>query len=138
MPLFKFSIPLTVAAQDVNHRDHVSFHNFFFYFHQARTAYLEQFGYEETSRFEYGLIVTEAACHYKHELSKGDDVRIYCRTAEMKSKMLRMLFEIKRGDLLCAEGGATYLCYSYNLRKVITMPDSLVEGIRAFEGDLKN
>lgn len=133
MDTYKFSIALTVPAPDVNHRNHVAFHNFFAYFHKVRTAYLEQFGYEENSTFEYGLIVTETKCQYKRELSEGNHLRIYCRPVEIKSKMLRMQFQIKDGDVLCAEGSATYLCYSYDSRKVIAMPDTLVAGIKAFE-----
>lgn len=133
MDTCKFSISLTVPAPDVNHRNHVGFHNFFAYFHQVRTVYLEQFGYEENSTFEYGLIVTKANCDYKRELSEGDKLRLYCRTVEIKSKMLRMQFQIKDGDVLCAEGSITYLCYSYDHRKVIAIPDDLVAGIKAFE-----
>jgi len=134
MNTYKFSITLTVTALDVNHRNHVSFHNFFAYFHKARTAYLEKFGYEENSTFKYGLIVAESNCQYKRELSEGDTLRVYCRVAEMTSKMVRMVFQIMRGDVLCAEGGITYLCYSYDLKKVIAMPKTLMDGIMAFEG----
>jgi acyl-CoA thioesterase FadM len=99
----------------------------------VRTEYLEQFGYEENSTFEYSLMVVEANCQYKRELSEGDKLRIYCRPVEITTKMLRMQFQIKDGDVLCAEGSATYLCYSYEFRKVISIPDDLVARIKAFE-----
>ena len=133
MTIFKFYTPMTVASQDVNQRNHVGYQHYFTYFQQARIAYLAQFGCTETDIFGYGLIITEANCRYKRELSLGDPIRVYCRVSEIKEKMMRMAYAIMIDQTVCAEGFTINLSYDYAAGKVVALPDGLVKAVGAFE-----
>jgi acyl-CoA thioesterase FadM len=79
------------------------------------------------------LIITEAGCRYHCELSLGEMLQVYCRVAEIKPKMMRMQYEIRNDAILCAEGATTNLCYDYRIKKVVVLPQELVDVVQAFD-----
>lgn len=135
MDPFKFSIPLAVRVSDLNYGNHVGYQNYFSYFQEARIAYLAQFGYSEMDIEGHGMIVGEANCKYKHELFLDDRIRIACRIKTLKSKLFVMQYQITRDGAPCADGFTKNLCYDYQGKKVVRLPEAFVIKIRAFEGD---
>ena len=133
MDPFRFSISLTVRVNDLNYGNHVGYQNFFAYFQEARIAYLEQFGYSEMDIEGHGMIVGEANCKYKQELFLNDRIDIACRIKEIKSKMFIMQYLITKNDSPCAEGFTKNLCYDYQDKKVVRLPEAFAEKITSFE-----
>lgn len=133
MAPFKFSITLTVRVSDLNYGNHVGYQNYFSYFQEARIAYLAQFGYTELDIEGHGMIIGEANCKYKQELFLNDRICIACRIQEIKSKLFVMRYEITKDSTSCAEGFTRNLCYDYQAKKVIRLPDAFVSKIQSFE-----
>ncbi len=133
MESFQLSIPLTVRVSDLNYGNHVGYQNFFSYFQEARIAYLAQFGYSEMDIEGYGMIVGEANCKYKRELFLNDRIRIACRIKEIKSKLFVMQYRITMDGAACAEGFTKNLCYDYQAKSVVRLPDAFVQKITSFE-----
>ncbi len=134
MDRFEFSISLTVRVSDLNYGNHVGYQNFFSYFQEARIAYLEKIGYSEMDIEGYGMIVGEANCKYKQELFLNDRIQIECGIREMKSKLFTMHYQISKEGVICAEGFTKNLCYDYQAKKVVRLPDRFIERIQSFEG----
>jgi acyl-CoA thioester hydrolase len=130
---FKFSIPLTVRVNDLNYGNHVSHQNFFSYFQESRVAYLHRFGYSELDIGGYGMIMAEACCKYKQALFLNDTVRVACGVTEIKSKRFTMAYQIERDDVVCAEGFTINICYDYQSKKVVRLPEHFIRQIKAFE-----
>ena len=138
MDPIQFFIPLTVRVSDLNYGNHVGHQNFFSYFQEARIAYLAQFGYSEMDIEGHGMIVGEANCKYKQELFLNDRIRIACSIDEMKSKMFVMQYRITKDGATCAEGFTKNLCYDYQTKSVVRLPNAFVEKITSFEKTVKD
>jgi acyl-CoA thioester hydrolase len=134
MKAFKFSIPLTVRVNDLNYGNHVSHQNFFSYFQESRVGYLNQFGYTELDIDGYGMIMAEAGCTYRQSLFLNDPIRVACGVTELKSKRFTMGYQIERADVICAEGFTLNICYDYQSKKVVRLPEEFIRQVKAFEG----
>ena len=134
MTPFKFHRTLTVRVNDLNYGNHVGHQNFFCYFQEARVAYLSQFGYSELDLGGCGMILAEAGCKYKQALFLNDKVRVTCSVAELKSKRFTMVYQIIRGETICAEGFTVNLAFDYRTNKVVRLPEEFNHRIKTFEG----
>ncbi len=134
MKPYNFSIPMTVRVNDLNYGNHVSHQNFFSYFQESRVAYLNQFGYSELDIDGYGMIMAEASCKYKQALFLNDAIQVACRVVELKSKRFTMAYQIERGAIVCAEGLTINICYDYQAKKVVRLPEEFIRKVKAFEG----
>ncbi|MBU1055894.1 MAG: acyl-CoA thioesterase [Proteobacteria bacterium] len=133
MTEFKFLIPLKVRIDDLNYGNHVGYQMHFVYFQQARVAYLNQFGFSEFDISGYGMIISEANCKYKKELFFGDDIIIGCKVSELKSKMFIMDYLITKADQVCAFGFTYNMCFEFNNKKVVKLPQEFIDKIKKFE-----
>ena len=130
---YKFSIPLSVRAGDLNYGNHVAYYNFLLYFQEARIAYLAQFGYSELDIHGYGMIVSDARCRYKRELFLGDALHVYCKVSDLKPKRFTMHYQIEKQDTICAVGTTENLCYDYKAKRLTKLPEEFVAAIADFE-----
>jgi YbgC/YbaW family acyl-CoA thioester hydrolase len=130
---YKFSIPLTVRAGDLNYGNHVAYYNYLLYFQEARVGYLAQFGCTELDIKGYGMIISEARCRYKRELFLGDAVQVYCKVTELKPKRFTMHYQIQRRSTICAEGETTNICYDYTANQMVSLPKEFIADITRFE-----
>ncbi len=135
---FKFSIPLTVRASDLNYGGHVGYQNFFAFFQEARLAYLNQFGFSELDIDGYGMIVAEANCKYKQELHLNQPIRIGCRVDKLKSKLFVMNYKIESTENICAEGFTKNLCFDYKVKKIVKLPAVFIQAVEEYEGESSN
>ena len=130
----RFSIPLKVHIGDVNYGGHVGYQVYLSYFHEARIAYLKEFGCTELDIHGYGMIISEVNCKYKKELFHRDEIRVKCGIGQLKSKVFIMEYQIEKGDDVCGIGSTTNLCYDYQKKKVVKLPLEFVKVIREYEG----
>lgn len=130
---FKFSIPLTVRAGDLNYGNHVAYYNYLLYFQEARIGYLAQFGCSELDIKGYGMIISEARCRYKRELFLGDAIQVYCSVTDLNPKRFTMHYQIQRRGTNCAEGETINLCYDYTAKRMVSLPQEFIADIARFE-----
>ncbi|MGD9007712.1 MAG: thioesterase family protein [Desulfobacteraceae bacterium] len=130
---YKFSIPLTVRAGDLNYGNHVAYYNYLLYFQEARVGYLAQFGCTEMDIKGYGMIISEARCRYKRELFLGDAIQVYCSVTELKPKRFTIHYQIQRSGAICAEGETINICYDYAAKRIASLPKEFIADIARFE-----
>jgi acyl-CoA thioester hydrolase len=134
MKPFRFYIPLKVRINDLNYGNHVGHQVYFSFFQESRVAYLNQFGFSELDIEGLGMIMAEAGCRYKQQLLLGDSIQVACAVVELKPKRFTMVYQINKGDTVCAEGSTINICYDYAAQKVARLPEGFVRRIKAFEG----
>jgi YbgC/YbaW family acyl-CoA thioester hydrolase len=130
---YKFSIPLTVRAADLNYGNHVAYYNYLLYFQEARIGYLAQFGCTELNIRGRGMIISEARCQYKRELFLGDAIQVYCRVTELKRGRFTMHYQIQRRGTLCARGETTNIGYDYTSKRLTGLPQEFIADVARFE-----
>ena len=130
---YRFSIPLTVRVGDLNYGNHVGHHKFLLYFQEARIAYLAQFGCSELDIKGLGMKVTAVQCRYKRELFLGDDIDVYCKVSELKSKRFTMQYQINKQEIVCAFGTTDNVCFDNNAKRVARLPIDFIDDIKNFE-----
>jgi YbgC/YbaW family acyl-CoA thioester hydrolase len=130
---YNFAIPLTVRVADLNYGNHVGHQNFLLYFQEARMAYLAQFGCSELDIKGYGMMITAIQCRYKHELFLGDEIEVYCKVCELKSKRFTMQYLIKKQEMVCATGTTDNVCIDYKAKQIACLPIEFIDDIKRFE-----
>lgn len=131
---YKFTIPLSVRACDLNYSGHVGYQNFFIFFQEARIAYLNQFGFSELDIGGYGMIIAESNCKYRQEMYLNQQFLIGCRVHKLKSKLFIMDYQIESEEKICAEGFTKNFCYDYKAKKVVKLPDVFLKAVGVYEG----
>jgi len=133
MSEYKFSIPVKVRIMDINYGNHVSYAYYFLYFHDARIEYFTNLGFSEMNLGGCGIIITEANCKYKKELILGDELIIKCKISNIRSKGFDMNYVIERDNVICAEGTTSILCFDYENKKAMGVPEIFLKAVKKFE-----
>lgn len=130
---FKFSIPLAVRVNDINYANHVGNHLYYAYFQESRSAYLNQFGYNELNIAGFGIILSESHCKYKQQLLLNDKIIVACCISELKTRCFTMQYQIKKNNTLCAEGLTINHCIDKQSLKIVRLPQAFIHAVEEFE-----
>jgi len=130
----KFKIPYSVRIADINYGGHVSNAAVMNFFHDARIAYLDHFGFSEMDIGGVGIIMPEAHVRYHKEMFLGDGLQIGVRIDSMRKSSLMMSYEISRDEKICVEGSTNIVAFDYDRRKSVRIPLVFREKVSDFEG----
>jgi acyl-CoA thioesterase FadM len=128
-----FSTTIPVRITDLNYGGHVGNDKILSIMHEARLQFLSHHGFTEMEAGGAGLIMSDAAIEYKSELFYGDVIIANVAAGDF-SKIgfdLYYKFEKKDGDKTrtVAIGKTGMICYSYPLKKVVSLPEVLKSAI---------
>ena len=128
---FNFSTVIKIRITDLNIGGHVGNDTFLSLMHEARHEFLKYHGYEELSFEGNGLIMTDAAIEYKQELAQGDEVKISVAAAGFDKYGFDLFYKMEvvtnEQTILAAKAKTGMLCYDYEKRKLVTMPEAAKE-----------
>ena len=133
---FPFSTQIVIRITDLNYGNHAGNQVFLELIHEARVQYLNQFGYGELNFEGVSLIMADAAIEFKSELLYGDKVEVAVITDSISMVGFDLLYKItairKDVSLLAAKAKTAMICYDYNLKKIVALPEkakgNLVKG----------
>jgi acyl-CoA thioester hydrolase len=124
---FTFSTVLTIRITDLNYGGHVGNDTFLSLMQEARQQFLISHGYKELSFEGYGLILVDAAIEYKRELSHGDTIKISVAASGFDKYGFDLYYEIEmvinNETFLAAKAKTGMLCYDYEKRKLVAIPE---------------
>ncbi len=133
--IFQFSTCLRIRITDLNYGGHVGNDVFLSLVHEARQQYLQFFGYSELEFEGTGLIMADAAIEYKRELKFGDEVKISVSTSSFDKIGFDIFYklEVKQGEdwLLAAKVKTGMICFDYNAKKKVQVPDQAIKKLTA-------
>jgi acyl-CoA thioester hydrolase len=126
---FAFSTGLSVQITDLNYGAHVGNDKVLSFLHEARVRYLQSFGYTEFNLEGIGLIMADAALVFKNEIFYGDQLLISIQPAEFSRVGFELIYKIEKKSeeplLSMAYAKTTMICYNYDLKKIVTLPQSV-------------
>lgn len=132
---FQFSATLTIRVTDLNYGGHVGNDTFLSLVQEARQQFLRSHGYEELSIAGVGLIIADASIEFKRELNYGDTVKISVAAADFDKLGFDLFYklEVVNGEesILAGRAKTGMLCYDYQQKKKVTVPDEVVKRLSA-------
>jgi len=128
---FSFSTIITIRITDLNYGSHVGNDTFLSLMQEARQQFLMSYGYKELSVEGVGLILSDAAIEYKRELNYADTIKISVAASGFDKYGFDVFYkmEVVTNDetILAAKAKTGMLCYDYEKRKLVTMPQAAKE-----------
>ena len=125
---FGFSTSFPVRITDLNYGAHVGNDKVLSFLHEARVSFLKSLGYNELNMEGVSLIMADAALIFKNEMYYGDDLLISIEPVECSRVGFDLIYKIEKKSvdppILLALGKTAMVCYDYNLKKVVALPEA--------------
>ena len=132
---FPFSTHLPVRITDLNYGGHVGNDSILSLIHEARMLFLRNAGLSELQFGPAGLIMSDVAIEFKHELFYGDALRVYVAAADFSRVgfdiCYRMVREGEGKETVIALAKTGMICFDYTAKKIVQVPE---EGKKALLG----
>ncbi len=130
------SAEIRVYVSDTDAMGVVYNSNYLTWFEIGRTELLRDRGltYAEVERRGHSLPVTEAALRIRRSARYDDLLRIETRVGELRTRRIRFLYRIYRGQELLVEGETVHVPVRHADRKVVSFPDWLLGAVSATPG----
>ena len=131
---FSFTTLIPVRISDINYGNHVGNDSILSIIHEARMHFLKSYDYTELKFEGVGMIMADVGIEFKSELFYGD-VAIVSVTASGFGKVSFDLYyklekEVAGKKVLVATAKTGMVCYDYNNKKIVAVPDEAREKIQ--------
>jgi len=124
-----------VRFGDLDAMRHLNNVVFLRYFETARIAFLRDLvPAHDPSNPEadtYGVIFAECHISYRSPVHFDEEVRIECTIGEVRRSAFQIVFAMKVGDRLAAEGHGWLVGFDYTKQSSAPLPDAMREAIEA-------
>lgn len=131
---FSFLTTIPVRITDLNYGNHVGNDTILSMIHEARVQFLQHYGYGELTLAGVGLIMSDVAIEFKHELFYGDVVTVSVAAADFSKVAFDLYYKLekKQADAtqLVAVAKTGMVCYDYNKKKVAPVPSEVVDKLK--------
>jgi acyl-CoA thioester hydrolase len=126
-----FSTEIAVRVTDLNYGGHLGNDTVLTLIQEARVQFYRQIGFESELRFEgnIGQIISDAAVVYKSESFLGDVLVFTLGIRDMNKYGFDMICQIvnKATSKEVARVKTGIVCFDYSTRKVVRIPQRLLE-----------
>jgi len=123
------TIAIPVRITDINYGNHLGNDAFVGIIHEARMQWLHQYGYTELNIEGTGLILADLLVEFKAEGFYGDIIEVTIAAAEISKVSFELFYKlsVKRDEKIAiiALAKTGMVCYDYNNKKVVAMPEKL-------------
>jgi acyl-CoA thioesterase FadM len=124
---FTFSTKIPIRITDLNYGGHVGNDTVLSLIHEARVQFLKSFGYGELNIEGVSLIMSDAGIEFKAELFYGDVVIAFVTAANFIRAGFDLYYKLMREETVVAVAKTGMICFNYNKRKVVSVPEKLKE-----------
>jgi acyl-CoA thioesterase FadM len=97
--------------------------------HEARAQLLKSQRYEELNVEGVSLIMSDVAIEFKAELFYGDVVTAFVTAANFSRVGFDLFYKLMRGESIVALAKTGMICYNYDTKKVVRLPDQAKENL---------
>ncbi len=130
-PDLKFTTRIPVRITDLNYGRHVGNDALLSLIHEVRVQFLSQHGYTEMDLEGVGLIMSDVAIEFKNELFYGDTVIAAAGAGDFQRVSFDIFYRLEKESdgkrILVALAKTGLVCFDYNLRKVVPVPEKVKE-----------
>ena len=128
---------MEVRWRDLDALSHVNNAVYFTYLEQARVGYLEELGLLPDTPWGIGFILAEANCRFKSPLALNEQMTVWIRASELGRSSFTFEYRMEGEDgRLAAQARTTQVCYDYDDRHPVSIPEEWREAIVDFEPGL--
>ena len=125
-----FFIEEKIRVSDLNYGNHLGNDSVLSLLHQGRMEFFASFGWSEMNLGGAGIIMADSAVEYKAEGFMGEKIRIYVGFGSRSSVGFELLYLIeKEGGEILAKARTGMVCFDYEKRKIISIPEEVVKKI---------
>ncbi len=125
---FSFQTVFAVRITDLNYGGHVGNDKVLSFLHEARMRFLNSLGYSELNMEGVALIMGDAALVFKNEIFYGDELLISIQPVEYSRAGFDLIYKIEKesadGLLIVATAKTGMICFDYETKKVISLPEA--------------
>lgn len=122
-------LTVPVRITDINYGNHAGNDAFVSIMNEGRMQWLKQYGYTELNVEGTGLILADLAVEFKAEAFYGDNIEIEISIGEISKVSFELYYRLsaKRNEnnILLALAKTGMVCYDYEVKKVVTIPEKL-------------
>ncbi|MBL7724270.1 MAG: acyl-CoA thioesterase [Chitinophagaceae bacterium] len=130
---FSFSCEIPVRITDVNYGGHVGNDTILSIIHEARIRFLKNLGYSEMDFDGKGMIMADAAIEFKNELFYGDTVLASVTAGDISKIGFELYYKLEKETegirRLIATAKTGMICYDYEKKKIIPIPEEAKESL---------
>lgn len=131
---FSFTTIVPVRIQDLNYGGHVGNDALLSIIHEARMQYLSSLGCTELDACGVAMIMADAVLIFKGEGFYGDRFEIAVTASDFTGLGFDLFYKItalRAGNRVhIAEAKTGMICFDYNKRKKMRMPDLLLQKLQ--------
>ena len=125
------SIKIPVRITDINYGDHVGNDSLVAIIHEARMQLLQLHGFTELDIEGVGLIMSDLFVEFKNESFYSDIIDVKIGSSNISKVSFELYYKLTalRNDkeIIIANAKTTMVCYDYELKKVASLPNKLIE-----------
>jgi acyl-CoA thioester hydrolase len=130
---FHFSTEIPIRITVINYGGHVGNDTILSLIHEARVQYLQHYGYRELEIGGVGLIMSDASIDFKKELFYGNRVKASVAAGTFTKATFDLFYKMEietEGRLyLIATAKTGMVCYDYNNKKIVAIPEDVKQKI---------
>ena len=123
------AVHIRVRIGDINYGNHVGNDSFVALIHEARLQWLQQHNFTELDIAGTGLIMSDLAFEFKNESFYGDEISITLSAGEISGVSFDLFYQLtterNNETILLAKAKSGMVCYDYQKKKVVAIPDVL-------------
>ena len=126
---FSFTTNIPVRITDLNYGGHVGNDTVLSIIHEARVQFLKHAGFDELNAAGAGLIMSDVAIEFKHELFYGDIIKVSVIANDFSKVGFDIVYKLEKENagknIVSAIAKTGMVCYNYELKKIMTVPEEL-------------
>ena len=131
---FNFSCKIPVRITDINYGGHLGNDTLLSIIHEARMQYLNNMGYTEMKFEGAGMIMADVFIEFKMELFYGDVIIASLSTGEISKIGFELYYKLEKetesGKSIVAIARTSMICYDYDKKKIVPIPEKAVEKLK--------
>ena len=132
---FLFTANIPVRITDINFGGHVGNDTILSIVHEARAQFFTHCGFTELDFAGAGTIMSDVAIEYKNQTYYGDIILASVAVGEITKVAFDLFYKLEKksaeGRLVPVAFAKTWMvCYNYDLKKVIAIPQEALEKIK--------
>jgi acyl-CoA thioester hydrolase len=127
---FTFTTLIPVRITDVNYGGHVGNDTILSILHEARVQYLSNYGFSEMDFGGVGMIMSDVAIEFKHELFYGEIIMASVTAAEISKVSFEIYYKLEKETIEGKTVPVAYaktgmVCYDYSKKKITAVPEAV-------------
>jgi len=114
---------IQIRFSDIDVMGHVNNAIYLHYFEQARMEFFSQFIHKDWDWYKNGLLLAKNEVEYFFPVGLNDEIYVETNCTKIGNKSFELEYSLFKGDKLCCTGKSTLVCYDYNAKETINIPN---------------